>query len=220
MCFIGLELEHHSTEIVGMIASAAGTVSEVLPVGVIPRAAEGYRAHVNVLINFPLVEGTLVNTLAKGDVWIGFKYNGLPSLYCVICRRLGHDRQNCNFPPIQPSEQELLRIGFHDEVQPLAGDEKMGFVLDPSVAMEGSTIWPHEIAATQDILAEMGQASKSRNDLDLGLPNDLMGGPERQSKKLIHLWTQTGLFSQDELQALGIQAQTTGEPITNGSPGL
>ncbi|KAF5183803.1 hypothetical protein FRX31_026610, partial [Thalictrum thalictroides] len=66
--FIGLELEHHSTEIVGMIASATGTVSEVLPVGVIPRSAEGYRAHVNVLVHFPLVEGTMVNTLEKGDV--------------------------------------------------------------------------------------------------------------------------------------------------------
>ncbi|KAF5205298.1 hypothetical protein FRX31_005115, partial [Thalictrum thalictroides] len=40
-------------------------VSEVLPVGVIPRTAEGYRDRVNVLIHLPLVEGTMVNSLSK-----------------------------------------------------------------------------------------------------------------------------------------------------------
>ncbi|KAF5189352.1 hypothetical protein FRX31_021061 [Thalictrum thalictroides] len=58
----GIELEHYSIEIVRMIASVAEFVSEVLPAGVIRRATEGYRARVNVLIHFRLVEGTMVNT--------------------------------------------------------------------------------------------------------------------------------------------------------------
>ncbi|KAF5196968.1 hypothetical protein FRX31_013444 [Thalictrum thalictroides] len=80
MGFRGLELEHLNTKTVRMIASAAGIVQTVLPVGVIPRTAEGFRARVGVLVHLPLVQGYTFNTLSKGDVWISYKYNNLPSL--------------------------------------------------------------------------------------------------------------------------------------------
>ncbi|KAF5203512.1 hypothetical protein FRX31_006901 [Thalictrum thalictroides] len=114
--FTGLELEHYSTETVGMIATAAGRVTKVLPNGVIPRSAEGYRARVHVQVQFPLVEGTKVNTLTKGDVWINFKYNNLPPLFCVTCRYLGHDRHNCRYTAPPTQERQVVMIGYegHD----------------------------------------------------------------------------------------------------------
>ncbi|KAF5184970.1 hypothetical protein FRX31_025442 [Thalictrum thalictroides] len=95
MCFSGWELEHYSIDVIKMIASVAGIVTEVLPGGIIPRSAEVYHARVNVFVHLPLVESTMVSSFTKGKVWISLKYNGLPSLYCNTYRHLGHDRHSC-----------------------------------------------------------------------------------------------------------------------------
>ncbi|KAF5180398.1 hypothetical protein FRX31_030015 [Thalictrum thalictroides] len=98
MSFRGLKLEHLHIETIRMIGSDVGIVQTVLPVGVIPRTAEGYRARVGVFVHLPLVQGYTFNTLTNEEVWISFKYNNLPALYCSICQRLGHIRSNCNSP--------------------------------------------------------------------------------------------------------------------------
>ncbi|KAF5205140.1 hypothetical protein FRX31_005272 [Thalictrum thalictroides] len=99
MCFCGLKLEHLQSDTVRFIGEAAGIVSNVLPVGVIPRTAEGFRVLVNVNINEPLVQGRFDNTLSNGDVWVAFRYNNLPTLFCSNYNRLGDTRNSCQFPP-------------------------------------------------------------------------------------------------------------------------
>ncbi|KAF5208030.1 hypothetical protein FRX31_002381 [Thalictrum thalictroides] len=154
-----------------MIASAAGTVSEVLPVGVIPRSAEGYRAHVNVLVHFPLVEGTMVNTLEKGDVWVSFKYNGLPSLFCSTCRCLGHARNNCNFQRVNPPVHETLLIGFGENSSLHMNDQGTS-TLHQTVAMDESNVWPHEINFQPDDDVNLGHASNGADNFG---PTQTMG---------------------------------------------
>ncbi|KAF5197098.1 hypothetical protein FRX31_013315 [Thalictrum thalictroides] len=119
MSFRGLELEHMHTDTVRMIGSAAGIVRTVLPVGVIPRTAEGYRARVDVFVHLPVVQGYTFNTLTKGDVWIYFRYNNLPSFYCVICNHLGHNRSNCNTPPptnLNFNQNDSGRVSQHNPI--------------------------------------------------------------------------------------------------------
>ncbi|KAF5178356.1 hypothetical protein FRX31_032056 [Thalictrum thalictroides] len=60
--FRGLQLEHLNSAVVSLIASAARNVLNVLPQGVIPRTAEGYRARVEVLVSNPLIQAITVNT--------------------------------------------------------------------------------------------------------------------------------------------------------------
>ncbi|KAF5200163.1 hypothetical protein FRX31_010250 [Thalictrum thalictroides] len=79
------------------IATAAGRVSKVRPKKNLPRTAEGYMAQVRVDIYKHLVWGTFINTIEGPDVWIEFKYNNLPGLYCNIFHRVGHDQHNCNY---------------------------------------------------------------------------------------------------------------------------
>ncbi|KAF5179603.1 hypothetical protein FRX31_030809 [Thalictrum thalictroides] len=74
-------------------------LNHVLPVGVISRSTEGFRALVHVNVHLPLVQGYPCNALQNGDVWVSFKYNNLSGLYCTTCFRLGHVRTNCTFPP-------------------------------------------------------------------------------------------------------------------------
>ncbi|KAF5179352.1 hypothetical protein FRX31_031062 [Thalictrum thalictroides] len=98
MSFRGLELEHMQSDTVRLIGETAGIITNVLPIGVIPRTAEGFRALVNVNVTEPLVQGRFVNTLSNGDVWVAFRYNNLPTLFCSNCNRLGHTRNQCHFP--------------------------------------------------------------------------------------------------------------------------
>ncbi|KAF5192140.1 hypothetical protein FRX31_018272, partial [Thalictrum thalictroides] len=219
MCFSGLELEHHSTEIIKMIASAAGFVNEVLPVGIIPRSAEGYRARVSVFVNLPLVEGTMVNSLTKGNVWITFKCNGLPSLYCNTCRRLGHDRHICAIT----NQKELLQIGYYEEVQSENHGTPAMQVQNQEIGMEDCN-WPHEIQTQQSPTAELGQSSgiTKKPNYSKNLQQD--SGPEMKTTRLVNLWAETGLISTEELESLGLQqrpmARRRGRPpgSTNKKP--
>ncbi|KAF5203006.1 hypothetical protein FRX31_007410, partial [Thalictrum thalictroides] len=199
--FSGLELEHYSTETVGMIATAAGRVAEVLPNGVIPRTAEGYRARVHVLVQFPLVEGTMVNTLTKGDVWISFNYNNLPPLFCVTCRYLGHNRHNCNYTATTQDFQVLM-IGYQgNDAQngQASGETATANGYDGQVAMEQMNTWPHEIATPQGPISHLGQASDA-NEPTLTEQAQLNDeSPLPKSKQLIHMWTETGLLTNEEV---------------------
>ncbi|KAF5205185.1 hypothetical protein FRX31_005228, partial [Thalictrum thalictroides] len=139
MSFRGLELEHLNTNTIRMIGSAAGTVRTVLPVGVIPRTAEGYRARVDVFVHLPVVQGFTVNTLTKGDVWISFRYNNLPSLYCAICNHLGHNRSNCH---LQPTETANYNPGGSEGVgqQNPNAAQVVTFPEDQQIIV----VWPHQ----------------------------------------------------------------------------
>ncbi|KAF5185661.1 hypothetical protein FRX31_024752, partial [Thalictrum thalictroides] len=103
----------------------------------------------------------MVNTLAKGDVWVGFKYNGLPPLYCIICRRLGHARHNCEYPLVAPREEKLPMIGFHGDEQLPGNSDQATFSQNHPVVMEGLGVWPHEITSSADP-SELGQSSQAQ----------------------------------------------------------
>ncbi|KAF5205372.1 hypothetical protein FRX31_005042 [Thalictrum thalictroides] len=66
----GLSLEHHTTPIVKFIASAAGKVLEILPKETVPRTSEGYRVKIIVKVFEPLIQGTPVNTVHQGIIWV------------------------------------------------------------------------------------------------------------------------------------------------------
>ncbi|KAF5199581.1 hypothetical protein FRX31_010832 [Thalictrum thalictroides] len=137
MSFRGLELEHLHTETVKMIGSVVGIVQIVLPVGVIPRTVEGYRARVRVFVHLPLVQGYTFNTLSKGDVWISYKYNNLPSLYCYICLRLGHNKSNCDTPPIDLNFNPIVS---NDGNQNTDSRQVVTFPDDQQALI----LWPHQ----------------------------------------------------------------------------
>ncbi|KAF5178378.1 hypothetical protein FRX31_032033, partial [Thalictrum thalictroides] len=161
LSFKGLELEHLNSETVKLIGEAAGSVTSVLPRGVIPRSAEGFRAQVQVNVNEPLVQGQFVNTLANGDIWVAFKYNNLPSLFCTLCHRLGHDRHHCTFPAaIAPNQ---LNQTVHQS----------SFLPSPdSPANKQMILWPHEFnqAQTQATQVQVTrEPSKVSSDCRQGL---------------------------------------------------
>ncbi|KAF5195632.1 hypothetical protein FRX31_014781 [Thalictrum thalictroides] len=196
MSFKGLELEHLQSETVRMIGSAAGDVTSVLPVGVIPRSAEGFRARVNVNVNEPLVQGYPVNTLANGDVWVAFRYNNLPALYCSLCLRLGHVRHQCNFQPAPTTtttDEQNQDDDCHTVVQ-----NATGFLSRQII------VWPHQQNQTQATVVEQGQSSTPQQDTIWTKP---MGQNHSNSTctKIAQTWASVGLISAEEAQTIETQ---------------
>ncbi|KAF5187602.1 hypothetical protein FRX31_022811 [Thalictrum thalictroides] len=189
MSFIGLELEHHSTEAVSMIASATGVVNQLLPVVIIPCKAEGYRAQVKVDVNYPLVQGTMVNTLSKGDVWVAYKFNGLSSLYCIIFRKLSHERNNCQTPTIVESQQQqMLFLGYHEEQQtPAIMDGIFAEAVDQRNALN-RPVWPHDFGLNTDMGFGLGETS---NRMNIKTPDQAQAqqkqSPQMKCQELIKL---------------------------------
>ncbi|KAF5194261.1 hypothetical protein FRX31_016152 [Thalictrum thalictroides] len=135
----------------------------------------------------------------KGDVWISFKYNGLPSLYCVVCRRLGHDRVNCHFPP-ENNNLLLLMIAYNGEEEDFAGNTQANDDQLPNVT--GPT-WPHDVSPLPSPSDFMGNSSSGSNN-DFMFNNEPMSQahneseiPDQNFKKLIQLWAESGLLSTD-----------------------
>ncbi|KAF5178211.1 hypothetical protein FRX31_032201 [Thalictrum thalictroides] len=216
MSFTGLELEHHSTEIVEMIASVVGPVNEVLPVEMIPRTAEEYRVNVNVKVIQPLIQGTKVNTLIKGEIWVGFKYNGLPSLYCIICFRLGHDRANCQFLAIK-EEIPLLMIAYHGETEEAAGNNQASS-FQPAADVTTPT-WPHEVNPLSSPFLFMSNPSIEPNiEYEMPQAQYPSESPDSSLKKIVQVWSEAGLLSNDEIEDLGLDPPTITKPIPNFTP--
>ncbi|KAF5202828.1 hypothetical protein FRX31_007585, partial [Thalictrum thalictroides] len=161
LSFKGLELEHLNFETVKLIGEAAGSVTSVLPRGVIPRSAEGFRAQVQVNVNEPLVQGQFVNTLANGDIWVAFKYNNLPSLFCTLCHRLGHDRHHCTIP-VAIAQNHLNQTVHQSSVLPSPD----------SPANKQMILWPHEFNQLQPQATQVQvtrEPSKVSSDCRQGL---------------------------------------------------
>ncbi|KAF5183665.1 reverse transcriptase [Thalictrum thalictroides] len=110
--FQNLPFEHHNPDIVEIVAGAAGETLEVLPKKVIPRSSEGYRARIAVKVFSPLVQGTPVKTVNRGNIWVGFNYHKLSNLFCNTCFRLGHDSDNCPFPPDVVQQDNIMFLEY------------------------------------------------------------------------------------------------------------
>ncbi|KAF5199989.1 hypothetical protein FRX31_010427 [Thalictrum thalictroides] len=192
MSFKGLELEHLHANTVKMIGSAAGEVTTVMPTGIIPRTAEGFRARVNVDIHRPLVQGWPVTTLAKGVVWISFKYNNLPGLFCHLCLRLGHTRNHCRFPPStdQPSQRQTT-------------NQTTEAPTPPTTQVTPMITWPHEFNNSP---ATTGTGQSSKRNTNMGLSEKI--GPNGQNTQLLQTWADIGLLSDEEKNDYGPQNTT------------
>ncbi|KAF5198011.1 hypothetical protein FRX31_012402 [Thalictrum thalictroides] len=197
MSFKGLELEHMHLNIVGLIATAAGTVSTILPMGVIPRTAKGFCAHVKVNVLKPLVQGVAVNTISRGDVWVTFKYNNLPGLYCTICLQLGHVRSNCYPDATAEHIDQAARQAMTSKAE-----ENMQI-----------TLWPHEGIHFPAELSAMGvpslnitkvgldENSQVHDDISMG-----QAGKYMTCSKVTQKWADLGLLTdEDEARIVGIR---------------
>ncbi|KAF5193605.1 hypothetical protein FRX31_016808, partial [Thalictrum thalictroides] len=215
MSFSGLELEHHSTETVRMIATAAGSVNEILPTGIIPRTAEGYRANVNANIHRPIVQGTIVNTLSKGDVWVSFKFNNLPSIYCITCKRIGHDKGNCTFSIEDDAATPMLMLGYHD-----VGTTERNSVTETSLRDLQSPLWPHEVGLSQGPTIAENIQVRPTTETFMHQPHlePNFESPELKCKQLVQLWADSGLLNSDEIHALGLTPPPRTEPMIITKP--
>ncbi|KAF9614873.1 hypothetical protein IFM89_020970 [Coptis chinensis] len=107
--FEGLLLEHLMPEVIRYLASAAGSVTTVYTPDNSPRDATGYKAKVNVELDRPFAQGTMVNTFDGGRKWVDFIYVGIPNYHCLSCHCIGHDTYNCQgIPHPPPIIQQLL----------------------------------------------------------------------------------------------------------------
>ncbi|KAF5202703.1 hypothetical protein FRX31_007710 [Thalictrum thalictroides] len=201
----GLALEHLNYKTVQMIAAQAGEVDHVLPVGVIPRSAEGFRALVRVNVQLPLVQGYPCNTLQNGDVWVSFKYNNLPGLYCTTCFRLGHVRINCTFPPtnevLEKHPTPSTTMSFEDNMQ--------------------IVVWPHEARHFPaphheegvPLQQEMNSVVYRHRLLGLAINN-------AHSMSGAHDWPDMGLLSQQDREVHAANRTRNLSPLTINEGGL
>ncbi|KAF5199757.1 hypothetical protein FRX31_010658, partial [Thalictrum thalictroides] len=170
MSFRGLELEHLHSNTVRFIGEVAGVVTNVLPVGVIPRTAERFQVLVNVNVNEPLVQGRFVNTLSNGDVWVAFRYNNLPTLFYSSCNRLGHTANH-------------------------QANNTMATLPDERIQSRQLILWPHEQANVDNQATVHARVEPHRDhyqqDEDVNLGPDLMDhncshqGPKNRLVSLI-----------------------------------
>ncbi|KAF5200807.1 hypothetical protein FRX31_009606 [Thalictrum thalictroides] len=181
LSFKGLKLEHLNSDTVRLIGQAVGNVTFVLLMGVIPRSAEGFRAHVQVNVNEPLVQGQFAN----GNVWVAFKYNNLPDLYCNLCRRLCHDKHHCTFPDASIQSQ------IHQErAQPA-----LNVLSTESPANRQLILWPYDFQTAQS------QAATQENRQNAScLPDNFQGFTCMGLDTIEYISSQKANFSKSKVQ--------------------
>ncbi|KAF5187366.1 sieve element occlusion b [Thalictrum thalictroides] len=207
--FKGLLLQHFNVNTIRSIASAAGYVRQVLPKKNLPKTAEGYRAQVRVDIYKPLVWGTFVNTIEGTDIWVDFKYNNLPGMYCNLCLRVGHDQHNCNFQfevdLIGPALIQTLDEFNNDDEGEALQEPWPHHVIGPTHQLFGPTHQERDLGLNAESLAQILQIVR-----EVIQENNSLS--DKQAFGVVGSWANNGLVSRSEAAIFSQTKPTTPSP--------